>query len=92
CLILRIYTLGFVVFFTLILLFYCLGILESKKLYFSCLGLSVFDCFVHLPRGFHWFHRSSTVSLFFILLKIQNSCFIYLRCFHYQCNGLNGLD
>ncbi|KAK8282876.1 hypothetical protein V6Z12_D08G056400 [Gossypium hirsutum] len=48
--------------------------------------------YFHLPEGFHWFHRSSTVSLFFNLLKVQNSCFIYLRCFHYQCNGLNGLD
>ncbi|KAB2008676.1 hypothetical protein ES319_D10G115000v1, partial [Gossypium barbadense] len=86
------YSLGFVLFFILLFIFYFLGILGLKKWYFSCLGLSVFDCFVHLLGGFHWFHRSSTVSLFFILLKVHNSCFIYLRCFHYQCNGLNGLD
>nr|KJB63447.1 hypothetical protein B456_010G110600 [Gossypium raimondii] len=84
--------LGFCRIFYFDFAFLLFGILELKKLYFSCLGLSVFDCFVHLPGGFHWFHRSSTVSLFFILLKVQNSCFIYLRCFHYQCNGLNGLD
>ncbi|TYH62682.1 hypothetical protein ES332_D07G136800v1 [Gossypium tomentosum] len=48
-------------------------------------GLSVFDCFIHLPGGFHWFHRSSTVSLFFIPLKSFRSStvsFIFLEV-HY---------